>query len=235
MGKKPKGSRPSPSPHGARKGEGFSNPFYAQREKLTGVVAPPTVKVIPAPVKPEPKAVDAAQLFADEMAGVKRLAEDPRGTANIAPAPKPPRSRRAEDDAEAYAQLADLVDGNGEFDITATDEHLEGIAPGIDKRLLRKLRRGDYAVQGHVDLHGLIADEARGEVERFLVAARADGKRCVLIVHGRGMHSKDGEPVLKRRLETWLSRGGLAKHVLAFATARPSDGGAGALYILLRR
>ena len=218
-----------------KKPKGFSNPFYAQRDKLAGVVAPPAKAAAAAPPKPEPAAVDPAQLFADEMAGVKRLAADPRGTANLTPPPKPPRSRRAEDDAEAYAQLADLVEGHGVFDITATDEHLEGIAPGIDKRLLRTLRRGDYAVQAHTDLHGLVADEARTEVERFLGAARADGKRCVLIVHGRGMHSKDGEPILKRRLEGWLSRGGLARHVLAFATARPSDGGAGALYVLLRR
>jgi DNA-nicking Smr family endonuclease len=146
-----------------------------------------------------------------------------------------PARARAGDDAEAYAQLADLVDGAGPFDIADTDEYIEGLAPGIDKRLLRKLRKGDYALQGHLDLHGHTSDEARAEVERFIAAALAAGKRCVLIVHGRGLNSKEGIPVLKERLKVWLTRGRIARSVLAFATARPADGGAGAVYVLLRR
>jgi DNA-nicking Smr family endonuclease len=131
--------------------------------------------------------------------------------------------------------LADLVEGAGVFDITATDEYIEGLAPGIDKRLLRKLRAGDYAVQAHLDLHGLTSDEARPEVEKFLVAARSAGRRCVLIIHGRGHGSKEGVPVLKERLKVWLTRGRIGQGVLAFCTARPSDGGAGAVYVLLRK
>jgi len=65
--------------------------------------------------------------------------------------------------------------------------------------------------------------------------ARQDGKRCVLVVHGRGLHSKDQRPVLKEAVVNWLGRTGLRKQVLAFCTARPYDGGAGALYVLLRR
>jgi DNA-nicking Smr family endonuclease len=146
-----------------------------------------------------------------------------------------PANRRAREDAEAYAALSDLVDGSGTFDIADTDEYIEGLADGVDRRLLRKLRKGDFAVQAHTDLHGLTSDEARQEVERFLDGARLSGKRCVLIVHGRGLHSKESVPVLKERLKVWLTRGRIARAVLAFATARPSDGGAGALYVLLRR
>lgn len=176
-------------------------------------------------------------LFASEMAGVQPLAPDPRGRLG---APEPgarprPPSQRARDEAEAYAQLADLVEGSGHFDISSTDEFIEGVAPGIDKRLLRKLKKGDYAVQAHLDLHGLTSEEARLEVERFVEAARGTGKRCVLIVHGRGLNSKEGIPVLKERLKVWLQRGRIARAVLAFSTARPADGGAGAVYVLLRR
>ena len=72
-------------------------------------------------------------------------------------------------------------------------------------------------------------------VERFLSAAYQKGQRCVLIIHGRGRNSKDQVPVLKERIKVWLGRSGLAKYVLAFTTARLCDGGAGALYVLLRR
>jgi DNA-nicking Smr family endonuclease len=131
--------------------------------------------------------------------------------------------------------LADLVEGAGAFDISATDEYIEGLGPGIDKRLLRKLRAGDYAVQAHLDLHGFTSEDARVEVEKFLVAARRDGRRCVLIIHGRGHGSKEGIPVLKERLKVWLTRGRIGHGVLAFCTARPTDGGAGAVYVLLRK
>jgi DNA-nicking Smr family endonuclease len=139
------------------------------------------------------------------------------------------------DDAEALAILGDLVAGNGPFDITDTDEYIEGRADGVDPRIVRRLRRGEFAYQAHLDLHQLTADEARQAVERLLVQACRRGLRCVLIIHGRGRNSKDQIPVLKERLKVWLGRGALSRFVLAFTTARPCDGGAGALYVLLRR
>jgi DNA-nicking Smr family endonuclease len=131
--------------------------------------------------------------------------------------------------------LSDLVAGAARFDITDTREYIEGAVVGLDPRLLRRLRRGDFAWQAHLDLHGMTAQEARPEVDRFLAEAVRLGHRCVLVVHGRGRNSKDQTPVLKERLKTWLARGASARIVLAFATARPCDGGAGALYVLLRR
>jgi len=133
------------------------------------------------------------------------------------------------------ARLADLVAGSVHFDVSDTVEHVEGLARGVDRRLLRRLRRGDFSVQAHLDLHGLGLKDARVEVELFLKSSRAQGRRCVLIVHGRGLGSKDQQPVLKPALVGWLTRRGVGKSVLAFCTARPSDGGAGALYVLLRR
>ena len=177
-------------------------------------------------------------MWADQLLGVTPFDQDPRGRVR-APAPTAPAaapiSRRAADEAEAYAQLADLVQGHGAFSISDTDEYLEFLAPGIDRRLLRQLRRGDYSIQGHVDLHGMNREEARAAVERFVEQSRLAGKRCVLIIHGRGLNSKDQIPVLKEKVKAWLERGRIGRQVLAFATARPCDGGGGALYVLLRR
>jgi DNA-nicking Smr family endonuclease len=214
MGKKPKGFHHSP----------FSSLKDVKIEK------PPP----PPPPKPPPEPVGGVdRSFEEEMAGVAPLAPDPRGRLG-APEP-PPRRARQSDEAEAYAQLADLVEGVGPFDIADSDEYIEGLAPGIDKRLLRKLRKGDYALQGHIDLHGMTSEEARVQVEQFVEGALADGKRALLIIHGRGLNSKDNIPVLKERLKVWLTRGRIGRRVLAFATARPADGGAGAVYVLLRR
>jgi DNA-nicking Smr family endonuclease len=183
-----------------------------------------------------PEPVTDEKLFAEQMAGVQPLAPDPRGRLGAPPPPdRPPPPRRRQDEAEAYAELADLVEGIGTFDITATDEFIEGLAPGIDRRLLRKLKRGDYALQRHLDLHGLTTEEAHLAVDAFLTQAVTDGHRTVLLVHGRGLHSKEGIPVLKERLKVWLTRGRIGKRVLAFCTALPTDGGAGAVYVLLRK
>jgi DNA-nicking Smr family endonuclease len=139
------------------------------------------------------------------------------------------------EDAEVMAALADLCTGEGPFDIADTDEYVEGIAEGLDRRILKRLRAGEFALQGHVDLHGKTREEAREAVARFLTASRRAGLRCVLIVHGRGNHSKDQIPVLKQSVRSWLERGQISRVVLAFTTARPHDGGAGAMYVLLRR
>jgi DNA-nicking Smr family endonuclease len=136
---------------------------------------------------------------------------------------------------EALAALSDLVSGAGEFDLSDSTEYLEGAIVGLDPRILRRLRRGEFAYQAHLDLHGMSAAAARTAVEQFISAALRAGHRCVLIVHGRGLNSKDGIPVLKERLKSWLARGRIGRAVLAFTSARPADGGAGAVYVLLRR
>lgn len=169
-------------------------------------------------------------LFAMAMEGVSRIGERPADRR----APPPAEARPVDDEAEALAQLAELV-ATGSFDVSDTDEYMEGVAGGVDRSLLVRLSRGDFSVQAHVDLHGLSVDAAKEALEKFLVESRRAGHRCVLVVHGRGLHSREQEPVLKPRLGAWLSKGRLGRLVLAFATARPVDGGAGALYVLLRR
>jgi DNA-nicking Smr family endonuclease len=219
----------------------FHNPFQAAKARLSSLVKPPEPAARPPakPAAPPPPSVKKARdedLFADEMYGVAPLAPDLRGRVGAPdPSLRPPISRRAADEAEAYATLADLVDGQGPFSIEEGEEHLEFLAPGLDRRLLKRLRKGDFSLQGHVDLHGMNREEARAAVEKFVLESRTAGKRMVLIVHGRGLHSKDEIPVLKERVKAWLERGRIARSVLAFASARPCDGGTGALYVLLRR
>jgi DNA-nicking Smr family endonuclease len=203
-------------------------PFAELRKRVraTRAAAPPP------PPKPAPPARDE-DVFATAMAGVVPLAARVRrveGPARPAGS-RPPTS----DEAEALAVLSDLVGGGAPFDISDTREYVEGAIAGLDPRLLRRLRRGDFAWQAHLDLHGMTAPTAREAVAAFLSSAVRAGCRCVLIVHGRGLNSKDQTPVLKERLKGWLARGSAARVVLAFASARPCDGGAGALYVLLRR
>lgn len=182
----------------------------------------------------EPAPADDEVVFAREMADVVPLSAEAR--ARVLPQPPAPAGRVVSDaDAEALAELSDLVTGEGPFDLANTVEFVEGGVAGIDRRLVRKLRAGAFAVKSHLDLHGMNAVEARAAVDRFLTRAHQRDERCVLIVHGRGLNSKDQIPVLKNRLTTWLARGNWSRLVLAFATARPCDGGAGALYVLLRR
>ncbi|MDX2169820.1 MAG: Smr/MutS family protein [Deltaproteobacteria bacterium] len=192
---------------------------------------PPTPVATPPPAAPPPSE-DA--LFEREMAGVRPLT--PHQRQRVVPPPPAPLERAVTDpDAEALAELSDLVTGAGPFDIADTVEFVEGAVAGLDRRLVRRLRSGDFAYQSHLDLHGLTAEEARVAVDRFLNRAVQQGQRCVLIIHGRGLNSKDHVPVLKHRLAAWLARGAWARLVLAFTSARAVDGGAGALYVLLRR
>ena len=158
-------------------------------------------------------------------------------SAPIRPAPVPVAhaSLPLDPDLMAYDELRALVDGAVPFDLSDGDEFIEGATRGLDPRVVRRLRKGDLSVQGYIDLHGLLKDEARAELDGFLTRSRQQGKRCVLVVHGRGLHSKDQLPVLKEALKRWMATARFAQHILAFATARPHDGGAGAVYVLLRK
>ena len=172
-------------------------------------------------------------LWAEATAGVRKIDPGPGLAAPPPPAPGPREFWHP--DLDAIDELRALVRGDAPFDLSDSDEFVEGWVAGLDPAVVKKLRRGEYAVQDHVDLHGLTREEAKRSVEHFLRSARGGGKRCVLVVHGRGNHSKDQVPVLKEALRSWLATARFGRHVLAFATARPQDGGAGAVYVLLRR
>jgi DNA-nicking Smr family endonuclease len=187
----------------------------------------------PAPPPPAPRA-EEPDLFAHAMEGVVRLPRE-RAARIEGPAPAGPGRPPVSEEAETLAALADLAHGTARFDLSDTREYVEGAIVGLDPRVLRRLRRGDFAWQAYLDLHGMTSATARIAVDRFLAESVVVGHRCVLIVHGRGRNSKDRTPVLKEQLKSWLARGRAARIVLGFTTARACDGGAGALYVLLRR
>ncbi|WP_434380644.1 Smr/MutS family protein [Melittangium boletus] len=219
-----------------KKNDGFNNPFKSALTDLKKKQAEPAKKPqAPAPPpKParskRPAEEDESRLFLSAMDGVQQVTN--RGEA---PAPNPRLPEIIDENAEALAELAEMVAGQGDLDISGTDDSLEGAAPGVDGRLMRSLRRGDFSIQARLDLHGQTQAQAREAVDRFLSDSRRSGKRCVLIVHGRGLNSPDQIPVLKESMRVWLGQKRTGKTVLAFATARPQDGGAGAVYVLLRR
>ena len=109
-----------------------------------------------------------------------------------------------------------------------------GLAIGIDKRQAERFRGGRLPIEGRIDLHGRTQQQAHDDLRAFLADAHADGKRCVLVITGKGMTaSKSG--VLKENVPRWLNEPGLRRHVLAFDYAERQHGGEGALYVLLKR
>jgi len=173
--------------------------------------------------------------FREAMSGVTPLSKNGReriaGQGKIVrPSHTPP-----DEEQEVMTHLRDLVEGSIEMDITFSDEYLEGSISGVGRNIMKRLKRGEIPVQDYLDLHGLTQKDAETRVREFLVRSHGRGLQCILIVHGRGLNSPDSIPVLKERLPVWLNRGTARKIVMAFASARPYDGGTGAIYVLLRR
>jgi DNA-nicking Smr family endonuclease len=153
------------------------------------------------------------------MAGVKPLA----GRDKLRPAPEPERRGPPRSRAEPV-----------HFEVERLGERLEGRAPGIDRRHLRRLRAGRVPVDARIDLHGLEVPAARRALQAALVESFDSGARCLLVVHGRGLHSRE-EPALKDSLVGWLEAAPVGPSIMAFASATAEDGGPGATYVLLRR
>ena len=166
-------------------------------------------------------------LFARAVGQVKPIAAKPRVQVNI-PAPVPRRLQQDIDDAAALQESM-----SDEFDVSTlldVDDQMSFRRPGIGTDVTRKLRKGEWSIQGQIDLHGLRSDEARNAVGQFIRDAKRMGWRCVRVVHGKGLGSPGKEPVLKSKVQRWLVQ---KNEVLAFVQAKPSDGGAGALVVLL--
>jgi DNA-nicking Smr family endonuclease len=138
-----------------------------------------------------------------------------------------PLQQDLDDEAVMHESMSD------EFDISTlldADDQLSFRRPGIGTDVTRKLRKGEWSIQGQIDLHGLRSDEARNAMGQFIRDAKRMGWRCVRVVHGKGLGSPGKEPVLKSKVQRWLVQ---KKEVLAFVQAKPSDGGGGALVVLL--
>jgi len=159
---------------------------------------------------------------------VKPLAIKQRVEHDRPPHPPIPKQRLEDNQQVLIASVSD------EFEIDTllhTDAELSFRRPGVGPDVLRKLRRGEWVIQDHLDLHGARVDEARERLAHFLRDAVKRGLRCVRIVHGKGLGSKDKLPVLKGKARVWLAQ---RDEVIAFCQARPAEGGSGAMVVLLR-
>jgi len=141
---------------------------------------------------------------------------------------------KKKDDAETLKRLEDLVNYGTGFNVSDTPEYIEGTGYQVHPEMAKRLHRGDFSIQAHLDLHGLIVEEAREIFDQFINWAVTHRKNGLLVTHGRGL-SSPGEPILKKKVEEWLTRGPWRKWVVAYSSARKCDGGAGATYILLRK
>jgi len=209
---------------------GFHRPF----EHLSELLPRPAREPDPPAVTPDPPApspvADEADLFEHAMADVRPIDWNRPGEV----APPAVRPGCASEEQDELAQLRNLVEHGAGFDVSATPEYMEGVGRLAPPGITTRLHRGDFSVQGHVDLHGLTVDEARNVFERFMREAILAGKRTVLVIHGRGL-SSPAAPVLKTKVAEWLGSNRWRKWVLAFTSARWCDGGSGATYVLLRR
>ncbi len=175
----------------------------------------------------ERRAEAERNLFTRAIGQVQPIAAKPRVQVNM-PAPVPRRLQQDIDDAAALQESM-----SDEFDVSTlldVDDQMSFRRPGIGTDVTRKLRKGEWSIQGQIDLHGLRSDEARNAVGQFIRDAKRMGWRCVRVVHGKGLGSPGKEPVLKSKVQRWLVQ---KNEVLAFVQAKPSDGGAGALVVLL--
>ena len=190
---------------------------------------------LPSTAKPktESKTVAAATI-SDEDAFRQATA----GAASLGTAPRRVTARtKPVADAAAAVSEAKPIDPTADehFDIRFSDLFIRGRAAGVSRETMTKLECGEFAVRSHVDLHGMAFDDAKAAVDRFLADRQKRGDRCVLVITGKGRNSPRQIAVLRERIPEWLARGPSSRRVLAFVTARPCDGGEGALYVLLRK
>jgi DNA-nicking Smr family endonuclease len=176
-------------------------------------------------VKPKPDEHDRA-LFREATRGVKPLRPPQRVTGAAPQARIRPRFARA----EPLPVLEEPLHGWPDEPLPAPGDATCFARPGVPATTLRKLRRGQYRIQGQLDLHGLTVTEAKVQLREFLRACLARHAQCVRIVHGKGLRSGANGPVLRQLVNNALRH---TAQVLAFSSARPVDGGTGALYVLL--
>ena len=167
------------------------------------------------------------ELFRKTVGRVRRVTTDKVTHHGRKPSPHPMQRRK--DEQRVLQEMMDL-----EYDpsVIQPEDMLSYCRPGVQKSVLRKLKRGHYSITVELDLHGLTAETAHQDLKQFLQHSRGAGLHCVRIIHGKGYRSNNKGPVLKPLVDHWLRR---RDDVLAFCSARPIDGGTGAVYVLLKR
>ena len=218
----------------AKKEKPFNNPFgtVTLNPPVFGQAAPAAQKVQRPKASPPVEADSEAAMFLASVGAVEPVR---RGASRVLTAKAAVLPAVPSEDDDVLAQLSELVSGDAPFERSDTETLIEGSVANLDRKILKRLKAGDYALQGTLDLHGLTQLAARAQLEKFIGQARQAQRRCVLVIHGKGLHSEALGPVLKQGVPDWLSHGRLGRQVLAFSSALPKDGGDGALYVLLRR
>lgn len=169
-----------------------------------------------------------SDLFRREIGMVAPLRQPSRALPRReAPVPLPLQTR-LDEQAVLHEAISDEFDPEAHLE---SDESLFYHRPGVSAEVVKKLRRGAWIVQAQLDLHGLRREEAREALQAFIREAGKRGLRCVRIIHGKGLGSVGKEPVLKGKVRAWLVQ---KEEVIAFCEARPHDGGAGAVLVLLQ-
>jgi DNA-nicking Smr family endonuclease len=173
--------------------------------------------------KPAPDASDSA-FFREQMADAQPLRQDKADPFHQKRSPRPlPQPAYLRHQGQTRDRLSEAE--------VQTGEYLEFVRPGIQKRLLQALRRGDIEIGLELDLHGLTVHYAQEFFDDFLRECQRRKIRCARIIHGKGYRSQNRQPVLKQKVNYWLR---LREEVLAFCSAARHDGGSGAVYVLLR-
>ena len=171
---------------------------------------------------------DERDLFRQQMRDVKRLHTAHPPPKRTKPKP-PPRAQFTRADQKEV--LRESLNAPTDEATLSTGDELSFRRPHVPESILTKLRRGQYAVDGEIDLHGLTAVQARTALRDFIAEALDRRLTCVRVIHGKGRRSGPRGPVLKNVVNQWLQR---IEPVLAFGSARAVDGGSGAIYVLLK-
>lgn len=181
-----------------------------------------------AAVMAEREAVADADVFRRSIGEVEPLKVPPRVPLPRVPPSPLPLQTRLDEEAVLHEALSDEYDPESLLD---TDDTLSYCRHGVRQEVVRKLRRGAWIVQAQLDLHGMRREEAREALSEFIREAVKRGLRCLRVIHGKGLGSIGREPVLKGKVRAWLVQ---KEEVIAFCQARPHDGGAGAVLVLLQ-
>ena len=193
---------------------------------MRSVISTNLAKPKPPATKTSIPTADDAALFRDAV-GDARLLPDPGRIPPPPPYVKPIPRQRQTGDSPAHDLLTDHVaweDNN--------DDPLTFQRPGLSQQAIRRLRRGHWVVKDELDLHGLNREQAREQLVAFLNECQQRDSRCVRIIHGKGLSSRNNEPVLKQLVKSWLMQ---REDVLAFVQAQPAEGGSGAVIVMLKR
>ncbi|MES2424348.1 MAG: Smr/MutS family protein [Pseudomonadota bacterium] len=174
------------------------------------------------------KALAEKELFVRAVGRVKTLPD--KRTLHLPPDPPAPIALQLQMDEQAV--LREAISDNLDYStLLDTDDALSFRRPGVGADVTRKLRKGDWSIQREIDLHGLRREDAREALGAFIREAHRHGIRCVRVVTGKGLGSPGKMPVLKSKALGWLIQ---KNEVLAFVQAKPAEGGAGALIVLLQ-